>query len=74
MSQPWTLDHNLTWLAQTESRPGPVTDEGEQWMECRPTSRAMVVCACGYTSGLIERSEVRATVERLADEHPSRRA
>lgn len=70
---PWALDHQVHLLAQTESRPGPPTDKGEQWMECQRTGKAMVVCTCGYNSGLIDRADLEATVAALADEHPSRR-
>ncbi|MET9734297.1 hypothetical protein ABZZ79_27760 [Streptomyces sp. NPDC006458] len=65
----WVLDHRLHVFAQTESRPGPVNAEGEQWLECRPTGKAVIVCQCGYTSGLINRAEARATVQGLAAEH-----
>ncbi|WP_431997777.1 hypothetical protein [Streptomyces fungicidicus] len=69
MSQPWTLDHFIHLFAQTESRPGPVTEEGERWMERQQTGKVMVVCACGYSSGLIDHTEVKATVTSLAEEH-----
>jgi hypothetical protein len=67
--QPWTVDHDVHVFAQTESRPGPPTDEGEQWMECQNTGKVMVLCRCGYTSGLIDRTELEATVSGLAAEH-----
>lgn len=72
--EPWTLDHGVHLFAQTESRPGPLTDEGERWMERQRTGKAMVVCTCGYTSGLIDRAELEATVSGLATEHSSTRA
>lgn len=65
----WTLDHAIHLFAQTESRPGPLTDEGEQWMEQQPTGKVMVVCQCGYTSGLIDRADMESTVAGLAAEH-----
>jgi hypothetical protein len=68
---PWTLDHQVHVFAQTESRPGPLTDEGERWMERQPTGKVMVVCTCGYSSGLIDRTELEATVAGLEPEHPS---
>lgn len=67
--EPWTLDHDVHVFAQTESRPGPLTDEGEQWMECRQTGKVMVLCRCGYSSGLIDHTELKATVSGLAAEH-----
>jgi hypothetical protein len=69
--QPWTLDHEVTLFAQTESRPGPLTDEGEQWMERQHTGKVHVVCQCGYASGLIDRTELKATVTAVQAEHPS---
>ncbi|MEW2424848.1 hypothetical protein AB0911_30410 [Streptomyces nigra] len=66
---PWTLDHQVHLFAQTESRPGTLTDEGEQWMERQPTGKVMVVCQCGYNSGLIDRAELRRTVSELQHEH-----
>ncbi|MFE9764628.1 hypothetical protein ACFYPC_08875 [Streptomyces sp. NPDC005808] len=65
----WTLDHQVHAFAQTESRPGPLTDEGEQWMERQQTGKVMVVCTCGYSSGLIDHTEMEATVAGLAPEH-----
>ncbi|MDX2948884.1 hypothetical protein [Streptomyces caniscabiei] len=65
----WTLDHDVHVFAQTESRPGPLTDEGERWKECRQTGKVMVLCRCGYTSGLIDRTELEPTVVALAAEH-----
>lgn len=67
----WTLDHQLTVLAQTESRPGPLTDEGEQWKQSRPTGKAMAVCSCGYTSGLVDRAAL-PTNDDLAEHHSPR--
>lgn len=70
-SEPWTLDHDVHVFAQTESRPGPLTDEGERWKECRQTGKVMVLCRCGYGSGLIDRTELQRTVAELATEHGS---
>lgn len=69
-SEPWTLDHQVHVFAQTESRRGPATAEGEQWMERQQTGKVMAVCNCGYSSGLIDRTELQATVVGLADDHP----
>lgn len=66
---PWTLDHQVHLFAQTESRPGPLTDEGEQWMERQQTGKVMVVCNCGYSSGLIDRIELEDTMAALTPEH-----
>lgn len=66
---PWTLDHDLHLFAQTESRPGLLDAEGNEWMDCRPTGKVMVLCRCGYTSGPIDRTELEATVSGLAGEH-----
>lgn len=63
--QAWALDHWLTVLAQTESRPGPLTDEDERWMERRHTGKAMAVCTCGRSSGLIDRADQERTVAEL---------
>jgi hypothetical protein len=68
-SKSWALDHDIHVFAQTESRPGPLTDEGERWMECRQTGKVMVLCRCGYISGLIDRIELEHTVAGLAAEH-----
>lgn len=68
-SKPWTLDHQVHAFAQTESRPGALTDEGERWIERQQTGKAMVVCTCGYTSGLIDRADLEDTVASLAAEH-----
>ena len=62
-SQPWTMDHDLSLLAQTQSRPG---DDG--WMERRPTGKVRAVCACGYDTGLVERSEL-PSYEQLEAQH-----
>jgi hypothetical protein len=69
-NQAWALDHNLAVLAQTESRPGPITDEGERWMERKATGKAMVVCACGYSAGLVDRSELPTNEELAPHHHP----
>lgn len=66
---PWALDHLVHVFAQTESRPGPLTDEGERWMERQQTGKVMVVCTCGYSSGLIDHAELEDTVASLAAEH-----
>jgi hypothetical protein len=71
MTQPWTLDHRLTWLPQTESRPGELTAEGEQWMECRPTGKARVVCTCGYSTDLVDRSALPSN-DDLREHHNPR--
>ncbi|MEE1763689.1 hypothetical protein [Streptomyces sp. SP18BB07] len=68
-SDHWALDHDVHVFAQTESRPGPLTDEGERWKECRQTSKVMVLCRCGYFSGLIDRTKLESTVATLAAEH-----
>ena len=52
--QPWAVDHQLHVLYQTESRPEPPNTDGDQWMERRRTGKAMAVCPCGYTSGLVD--------------------
>lgn len=70
----WTLDHNVHVFAQTESRPGPLTDEGERWMEGQRTGKVMVVCRCGYSSGLIDHTELETTVAGLPAEHDPRPA
>ncbi|GAA4676813.1 hypothetical protein GCM10023347_33930 [Streptomyces chumphonensis] len=70
MPQPWTPDHELHAFARTESRPGPPEEDGGQWMERRQTGQALIVCECGYTSGLIDRATVRETMAELAAEHP----
>jgi hypothetical protein len=73
-SEAWALDHEVHVFAQTESRPGPLTDEGERWMESRHTGKVMVLCRCGYSSGLIDRAELEATVAGLAEDHGDDRA
>lgn len=67
--EPWTLDHLVHVFAQSESRPGPLTGEGERWMERQRTGKVMVVCTCGYSSGLIDHAELEDTVASLAAEH-----
>ncbi|MGW3651887.1 hypothetical protein [Streptomyces sp. NPDC000878] len=67
--EPWTLDHLVHVFAQTKSRPGPLTDEGERWMDRQQTGKVMVVCTCGYTSGLIDHAALEDTVAALATEH-----
>jgi hypothetical protein len=66
---PWTLDHQVHLFARTESRPGPLTAEGERWMERRQTGKVMVVCTCGYSSGLIDSADLERTVAELQVEH-----
>ena len=66
---PWALDHLVHLIAQTESRPGSLTDEGEQWMERQQTGKVMVVCNCGYNSGLIDHAELEDTMAGLTPEH-----
>ncbi|TKS96219.1 hypothetical protein [Streptomyces lasalocidi] len=68
-SQAWTLDHNVHVFAQTESRPCGLTAEGERWLERRQTGKVMVVCSCGYSSGRIDHTELKATMAGLAAEH-----
>lgn len=70
----WSLDHEVHVFAQTESRPGPLTAEGERWKECRQTGKVMAVCTCGYSSDLIERAEMESTVAALADDHSGPKA
>lgn len=67
--EPWALDHPVHLFAQTESRPGTLTDEGKRWVERQRTGKAMVICTCGYTSGLIDRTDLESTVAGLAAEH-----
>ncbi|NUP16619.1 MAG: hypothetical protein HOZ81_11020 [Streptomyces sp.] len=67
--EPWALDHQVHAFAQTESRPGPLTAEGERWMERQPTGKVMVVCTCGYSSGLIDGAELENTVAALQEGH-----
>ncbi|MFE3857794.1 hypothetical protein ACFXPN_42485 [Streptomyces griseorubiginosus] len=67
--EPWTLDHQVHLFAQTESRPGPLTDDGGRWMERQPTGKVHIVCQCGYASGLIDRTELESTVAGLAADH-----
>lgn len=67
--EPWTLDHEVHLFTQSESRPGSPDDQGRQWMERQPTGKVMALCRCGYTSGLIDRTELEATVSGLAGEH-----
>lgn len=68
--EPWALDHGLTLLAQTESRPGPLTGEGEQWMERQTTGKIMAVCQCGFTTGMVDKAEL-PDIEALKADHPS---
>jgi len=69
LPEPWTMDHSLHVLMQIESRPLPPNDKGERWTERRLTGKATAVCSCGYSSGLIDTSEL-PRVEQLAIEHP----
>jgi len=64
-AQPWFLRHDLHVMPQIEVRPS-----GTDWLEARRTGKAMVVCSCGYTSGLVEAAELPSP-EDLADEHPN---
>ncbi len=66
---PWLVDHEVHVFAQTESRRGALTDEGERWMDRQSTGKVMVVCTCGYNSGLIDHAELQDTVASLADKH-----
>ncbi|MEU7399727.1 hypothetical protein [Streptomyces sp. NPDC044948] len=70
--QPWTLDHHLYVLPRIESRPLPPDTDGNHWTERRHTGKATVVCACGYTTGLVDTTDLpdRAT---LTAAHPSTR-
>ncbi|MFD6725888.1 hypothetical protein ACWHA6_37850 [Streptomyces anthocyanicus] len=66
----WTLDHHLYVLARTESRPTTPNTEGDTWRECRHTGMVTVVCACGYTSGLVDPTTL-PSVDTLTAAHPS---
>ncbi|MFF0136756.1 hypothetical protein ACFYRN_09945 [Streptomyces sp. NPDC005227] len=68
-TESWTLDHEVHAFARTESRPGEPTADGERWMERQTTGKVMVVCTCGYSSGLIDHTELTSTVASLAEQH-----
>ncbi|MBW8701875.1 hypothetical protein MBT84_19905 [Streptomyces sp. MBT84] len=69
IEQPWVMDHRLHVLVQSEARMGQPNDKGERWVERRLTGKAIAVCSCGYTSGLVDRATLPA-VEELAAKHP----
>jgi len=68
--QPWTLDHDLVVLNQTEARPGEADTDGNQWLDCRTTGKVIAVCTCGYTSGLVDPTTLTDRATLLAA-HPS---
>lgn len=63
-AQPWFLRHDLHVMPQMEVRLS-----GSDWLEARRSGKAMVVCSCGYSSGLVDAAELPSP-EDLADEHP----
>ncbi|MEV0963273.1 hypothetical protein AB0J25_11905 [Streptomyces sp. NPDC049910] len=65
----WATDHYISYLAQTQSRPGPDAGDGTWWMERRTTGKGMVVCSCGYASGLASIDEL-PTPQSLEADHP----
>ena len=65
----WTLAHQLHVLNQTEARPGQPDGRGIQWMERRLTGKAIAVCPCGYSTGLVDGGSL-PPIEELAAEHP----
>lgn len=69
IAEPWAMDHRLHVLIQAEARTGQPNDDGERWVERRVTGKAIAVCSCGYTSGLVDSSSL-PPVEELAAEHP----
>lgn len=68
--EPWVVDHQVHLFTQSESRLGLPTEQGERWKECQRTGKVMVVCTCGYSSGLIDRTELTSTLRSLAGDHP----
>ena len=62
---PWAMDHELLFLAQSESRPG-----GDGWKECRTTGKARAVCSCGYDSGLVDRGQLPTNDDLREHHHP----
>lgn len=69
IEEPWALDHRLHVLNQSEVRPAPPNDKGERWVERRLTGKAIAACSCGYTTGLIDRSQL-PPMKDLAAQHP----
>jgi hypothetical protein len=67
--EPWTMSHQLHVLNQIESRPGLPNEQGECWMERRLTGKAIACCSCGYTTGLIDRTDLPPIAD-LAAQHP----
>lgn len=68
-AQPWLLRHDLHVMPQIEVRPGEPDAQGDRWLEARRTGKAMAVCTCGYTTGLVAAAELPSP-EALAAEHP----
>ena len=69
MPEPWTMDHKLHMLIQTEARDGEPNGKGERWVERRPTGKAIAVCSCGYSSGLVASDDLPPS-QQLASDHP----
>ena len=65
MPEPWTLDHQLHILAQTESRPG-----ADGWVERRRTDKVRAICSCGYDSGLVARADLPTNDDLREHHHP----
>lgn len=68
LAERWVMDHRLHVLIQGEARDGQPNAKGERWVERRLTGKAIAVCSCGYTSGLVDSSSL-PPVEQLAAEH-----
>lgn len=68
---PWTTNHTLHLIAQTQSRPTPAADaQGDHWMEHRPTGLAIAVCNCGYTTGWIPKDQLPSLGQLIARHSP----
>lgn len=57
-TEPWTLDHKVTWFAQIRTRPGPVDGKGDQWAENEHTGLVLAVCNCGLNTGWIPKTDM----------------
>ncbi|MGW6309146.1 hypothetical protein ACWFRQ_17705 [Streptomyces niveus] len=57
-TEPWTLDHQITWFAQVRTLDSRPDSDGARWRETEHTGLVLAVCNCGLNTGWIPKADM----------------
>ncbi|WP_405799294.1 hypothetical protein [Streptomyces sp. NBC_01506] len=59
-TEPWTLEHKVTWFVQVRTLNSRPDSEGARWRETEATGLVLAVCNCGLNTGWIPKADMTA--------------